>query len=384
VLNNATIVPNKTVLCPVCKAHQMTARCKRCRQCYLDRRGATLSHLAATKHYCHACGAEVSRGGSKTKRCRACYVKWRRDRGSASLVPESTPRIPLADFEDAWSRWGTAIGMMRERYSGPPTPRKKKNGYERVCVVPDVHAPFHEEEFLAELCAREGPISTKAIAIGDISDAYAFSTFTKYENVSFSEEWAQVTSVVQALSEAFQEVEIVIGNHDERLEKRLRERLSADQIAAVLYMTGGTLCPLTALAKHYPNVSIAKHVTPSGHSVDWFTTCGTDAWLGHPQKFSRVPAAALRAVEDWIRDHETVMGLGRPRLIVMGHTHQLAIVPFRSDTLLVECGSVCQVQSYQLSPRLGGRPQKRGYIWFEQHDGTTDLNSVGMRWFDVA
>ncbi len=371
----------------------MTIGCRRCVTCYRSRRGADLVHLSAKRKLCPDCGVEVSRGslppGKKSRRCRACHRKWREAEKAEQKRDEERDeqrsaniREPLADFEESWTRWQSAIGMMRDRYSGPPK-TKKKNGYERVCVVPDVHAPFHEEKFLAELCAREGPVSTKAIAIGDISDAYAFSTFTKYERVPFGEEWAQVTTVVQALSEAFQEVEIVIGNHDERLEKRLRERLSIDQVEAVMYMTGGTLCPLTALAKHYPNVSIAKHTTPSGHSVDWFTTCGKDAWLGHPQKFSRVPAAALRAVEDWIRDNETVMGLGHPRLIIMGHTHQLAIVPFRSDTLLVECGAICQAQSYQIGPRLGGRPQKRGYITFEQHDGISDLNSVTMRWFDV-
>jgi hypothetical protein len=175
----------------------------------------------------------------------------------------------------------------------------------------------------------------------------------------------------------------VIGNHDERLEKRLRQHLTDDMIEAVQYMTGGTLCPLTALVKEYENISIARHEVPnSKHTIDWFTTIG-DAWLGHPSRFSKVPGAALRSVEDWLLDNEVTLGMDRYRLIVLGHTHQLGLIPWRSNSMLVECGCVCSVQSYQLSPRLGGRPQKRGYVFFEQVDGVTDLNSVGMHWYDV-
>ena len=33
--------------------------------------------------------------------------------------------------------------------------------------------------------------------------------------------------------------------------------------------------------------------------------------------------------------------------------------------------------------KIGGRPQRRGYVTFEQVDGRTDLNSVTLHWFDV-
>ena len=152
-------------------------------------------------------------------------------------------------------------------------------------------------------------------------------------------------------------------------------------IDAVMYMTGGTLCPLTALTKQFSNITIARHEVPgTTHTVDWFTTIG-DAWLGHPQKFSRVPGNALRALEDWLLDVESSLGLDRFRVIVLGHTHQLALIPWRSNSMLVECGCVCRTQGYQLSPRLGGRPQKKGYVWFEQVDGITDMNSIGMHWY---
>jgi predicted phosphodiesterase len=317
-----------------------------------------------------------------------------------SLLPDYVPgssapvdpmvREPLASFEEAWAQWARTIGMMRERYAGPAdaTKRIKKRGADalksikqKILVIPDLHAPFHDQELFAKMIARETDVD-KAICIGDLSDSYSLSTFTQYRNVGFAEEWASVTLAMQTLSESFPTVEMVIGNHDARLEKRLRERLSEDQVEAVKYLAGGTLCPITALARKYPNVTVARHDVPGGETVDWFTTCG-DAWLGHPEKYSRVSGAALRFLEDWLADHEVDLGLERYRLVVMGHTHTASIFPYRNRMLLVETGCLCLTQGYMLKPKIGGRPQVRGYLTFEQTNGRTDLNSVRFHWLDA-
>lgn len=298
---------------------------------------------------------------------------------SPSTASNSPLKEPLASFEEAWAQWERTIGAMRDRYSGPPPVRP--SAVQKILVIPDLHAPFHEPALFAKMIARETDVD-KAICIGDLSDSYSLSTFTHYRNVSFAEEWASVTACLQAMSEAFPSVEMVIGNHDGRLEKRLRERLSEDQVEAVKYLANGNLCPITALARRFPNVTVARHDVPGGETVDWFTTCG-DAWLGHPEKYSKIPGAALRAVEDWLADHEVDLGLDRYRLILMGHTHTWSQFPWRNRALLVECGALCQVQGYMLKPKIGGRPQIRGYVTFEQTDGRTDLNSVRFHWLDA-
>jgi hypothetical protein len=297
-------------------------------------------------------------------------------------MPPQAPLEPLTSFEEAWAQWMKAVGMAKDRYR-PVQKRKpfKSNEHQKILVVPDLHAPFHEEQMFADMLEREAD-ADKVICIGDLSDSYALSTFTHYRRVSFSEEWASVTLCLQSLSERFPVVEVVIGNHDARLEKRLRERLSEDMVDAVKYLAGGVLCPVTALAKRYPNVNVANHVVAGGDSVDWFTTCG-DAWLGHPEKYSRVPGAALRFVEEWIADNEHALGLSRYRLLVLGHTHAYSQFLWRGGQMLIECGCLSQQAGYMLKPKIGGRPQRRGYVTFNQTDGITDLNSVRFHCFDV-
>jgi predicted phosphodiesterase len=294
-------------------------------------------------------------------------------------TPQEGPSVPLTTFDDAWAQWERTIGLVQDRYRGPK--QQTIGPREKILVIPDLHVPFHDEGLLAETCVREQD-ADRVVCIGDIGDAYALSRFLKYESVGFDEEWAQVTVVLQALSERFPQVDIIVGNHDARLEKQLLSHLTTDMIQAVRVMTGGTLCPLTALAKRYENVRIAKHVTPDGRIVEWFTAIG-DAWLGHPERFSRVPGSAARAVEEWLSDHERALGLERYPLIVMGHTHQMLWMPWRAGQLVIECGCLCQTQGYMLSPRIGGRPQRRGYVTFEQENGHTDLQSVRVVWLDA-
>lgn len=302
-----------------------------------------------------------------------------------SIPPSTEIREPLASFEEAWVRWQRAIGMAKDRYiRKQPTPKTAGAvpHVRKILVVPDLHAPFHEQEMFAAMLEREAD-ADHCICIGDLGDAYALSRFEKYEHMPYRDEWASVTLCMQELANRFPSVEIIIGNHDVRLERQLRQRLTEDMVDAIGFMTGGILCPITALARRYPNVTIAKHTTPEGRQVDWFTTVG-DAWLGHPERYSRIPGSALRGVEEWISDNECAVGLQEFRLIIMGHTHAAAIIPWRANKLLVECGCLCRQQGYMLSAKASGRPQRRGYVTFMQNDGRTDLNSVKFTWLDVA
>lgn len=303
-----------------------------------------------------------------------------RVRRAASLSIEAKEDEPLySAFEEAWRQWQKAIGMAKDHYK-PPT-RRSAIGTKKYVVLPDLHAPFHEADMLATLFHDEADADC-IVGIGDLGDSYALSRFEQYETMPYRDEWASVNLVMQEMASRFPEVLLILGNHDVRLERQLRTRLTKDMVDAISFMTGGVLCPITAMAKRYPNVTIANHTTPSGHDVGWFTSIG-DAWFGHPEKFSRVPGSVLRSVEEWLDDNKDHFGLDSYRMIVVGHTHQMAVLPWRSNTLLVECGCLCKTQGYMTSARIGGRPQRRGYVTFVQHHGKTDLNSVKLRWLDA-
>lgn len=324
---------------------------------------------------CPVCGVGKIKSVS-SKQCADCRFNRTVQRPDLTQK-EEVLNLP---FEEAWRNWMRAIGMAKDRCV-QPLRTFKNNERRKILVVPDLHAPFHESGMFAEMLEREAD-ADHVICIGDLGDAYALSRFLKYERMPYREEWAAVNLCMQELANRFPKVEIIIGNHDARLEKQLRSHLTEDMVDAVRMLTGGILCPITAMARRYENVTIARHPVPNGMDIDWFTTVG-DAWLGHPEKYSRVPGSAIRFTEEWLLDNEHALGLDQYRLIVMGHTHAYSQIPWRAGKLLVECGCLCSTQGYMLSPRIGGRPQRRGYLTFEQTDGRTDLNSVRFRWFDA-
>jgi hypothetical protein len=91
----------------------------------------------------------------------------------------------------------------------------------------------------------------------------------------------------------------------------------------------------------------------------------------------------LRAVEEWLADNESMLGLQRYKLVCLGHTHAYSQLYWRAGQMLIEVGCLCQTQGYMLKPKIGGRPQRRGYVTLVQHDGVTDLNSVRFHSFDA-
>jgi hypothetical protein len=303
-------------------------------------------------------------------------------RAKAAGYQANRSEIPVGmPFERDWKVWLEHIGAARERYAGPAKP-KARSGRLSVVAAGDFHIPFHHPGALATLLTVEKDADICVIG-GDFGDAHAASTFTKYEHVSYEEEHAGKTLVLSQLSETFPIVKYLKGsNHTDRWEKRLRENLTKDVLDAVLSMTGGILNPDLALVKRYPNVELATWTTPTKQDVSWLTVIG-DVALCHAEKYSRVPGSALRSIEEWIDDFTGTLGLPKLRAIIQFHTHAMAVLPYKSDMLLIEPGAMCKTHSYQLGARIAGRPQRLGYVRFELVDGHLDVNSVRLRWLDA-
>ncbi len=297
------------------------------------------------------------------------------------IEPLPVKELPRMAFEREWQMWQKEIGMAKDRYAGPAV-SKARAGRLRILVVPDLHAPFHDPAAVAAMLEREKDIDI-CVLMGDIGDSYSLSRFLKYESCPYEKELASVTLLLQTFSERFPIVRIIEGNHDgPRIEKQLLERLSGDLVSAIRSMTGGTLSPIAALCKRFPNIEMVAPQTDNGHKLKWMTQIG-DALFMHAEKYSRVPGSAMRSIDEWLTDFEDTIGLDDYRVLVQAHTHQLSWLPWKSNRLLIECGCLCTSHGYQFTARIGGRPQRRGWVVLEQVDGKTDINRSRVVWFDA-
>jgi hypothetical protein len=293
--------------------------------------------------------------------------------------PQEQIRAPLATYDEAWTQFAKALGMAKDRYAGPAKPRKASTR-QRIVAAGDFHVPFHDRAAVAELIAREAGHTDVLFIGGDFGDAQSASIFTKYDHVPFTEELAETKACLDHLSEAFPKIVYLRGsNHMDRVEKRIRENLDKDLVDAILYMTGGHLSPDLVLAKRYPNVEIACWETPHGQRVPWLAVMG-DVAFSHAEKYSVTPGFATRKVQEWLDDFSGTLGLPEIRAVVQFHTHAMSLLPWRSDGVLIEPGCLCTTHGYQLRSKIGGRPQRVGYVVFEMEDGRIDFDSITLRW----
>ena len=295
------------------------------------------------------------------------------------IAIEPSPHLPVT-ADEAWQQIDGWIGRKRIPKVKPPT--WTAGAEQRIVVAGDFHSPFQDNEAVATLIAEEGPRTDTLIVSGDLMDFYSISRFLKYERVSIEQEIAGADALLGQLSAAFPDVLIVSGNHDvQRFEKQLRSFLAPEMMHCIELLTGGNLSIIHMLAKRYPNVRFAPQ--PVGqYKLSWLTQVG-DLIVSHAEKFSTVPGSALRKIEEGLSDFEQVYGLKPWRVLVQAHTHAHSVVLWHADKMLVEGGAMCLTHGYQLTARMGGRPQRIGYTTLRQINGVTDLNSVSFRWLNA-
>ncbi len=299
--------------------------------------------------------------------------------GGQMRQSEPSPRLPVS-ADECWTVLDGFIGRTKKKAMRPPAIRKGDT--KRLVIASDFHAPFQSNHAVSELIAREAKTTDTLILAGDVQDFYSISRFVKYEHVPIEQELAAVDALLGQLSAAFSDILIIAGNHDHaRFEKQIRSLLSPEMMHVVEYLTGGQMSVIKALAKRYPNIRFGGHQVER-HHVSWFTQVG-DLLVTHAEKFSVVPGSALRAIESWFSDQQDILDLKPWRVIAQAHTHQLGIFPFKSDKLLCEVGCFSSTHGYMLQARVGGRPQRRGYVKLDQVKGETDINSVRMVWLDA-
>lgn len=274
-----------------------------------------------------------------------------------------------------------AIDDPRPSYPEPPVlteivPSVKKPSGKptRILVIPDLHAPFHEESMLDVALGTPADV---VVVMGDVLDMYAVSRFTQYEKVTADDEWTSGQKIMQRIADKYPEVHVITGNHDKRLERQVRSHVPLEWVEFILKANGGSLNPLKAICREFPNVRVVENVIDSRLSADWFVKIG-DCIFSHAEKYSRVPGSALRGVEEWFSDFEHVTGVTGYKVVVQAHTHSMCMFPWRADKWLVECGCLCKQHGYQYQSRISGRPQRRGFVTMSQTDGVTDVNSIRL------
>lgn len=244
----------------------------------------------------------------------------------------------------------------------------------KILSISDLHFPFCRTELLYEVI-RANQDADIVVVNGDMFDGYAFSTFTKDTYVNPITEYQNVFSLVKYLSDNFEKVVLVRGNHDSRSSKYLTklmpkstsEIFRPDLIARVA--NGEEIDEkgqLVALHK-FKNV-LYNHAEP------WFAMIGKTIFA-HPSGFKSGPGGTVVRLEELFNIR---LGSDAYDSIVCAHTHRVLRMVLRRK-LLMEQGCFASHLEYQFKEDMIFANAVNGYaVVYQDREGNTDFNKSNV------
>lgn len=267
--------------------------------------------------------------------------------------------------------------------SYPYTPQVKKFKAvtkNKVLVLSDIHEPYTDDNLFKQVYEKDGDCDIVILA-GDIGDFYSKSRFKKTKLVSFKEELRSVFFRMEWLSSHFRNVKMMVGNHDNRPEKKFQELLGGD--VDLLFLTENNL--MKRLASFFDNIELVGttlKTSDNSYNIDL-----THIWqfndiiFTHAEISATQESAILTRISQQLFRWKENIGLKPYKIIMQGHNHT-ALIQHKGNE--VWCLLPCLANSksigfgYIYSAKMIGNPPQVGYVTLFNDKGKTDINSIKL------
>ena len=253
---------------------------------------------------------------------------------------------------------------------------------EKIFIFSCLHIPFDRQDLFVrsvEEAVADG--CTTAVAAGDFIDCYGMcgAKFNKVKRFEFPlrEEVKRADLYLQYLSEKFEKVYFLGGNHLERVRKFFAERVGPENLWLVRYDL------LEFMTEPYGNFEVVRN-SFRGNDVNWLWRHG-DLVVTHREIGSGIPLRPTLATHDRLQNWQHVFGFNDDyRCLVEAHTHLLGQVTFLDGKyLLFEAGCLCKHPQYAMEAKFPYPfPQTCGYTVIATDRGRVDFQNSYQRFFE--
>lgn len=242
----------------------------------------------------------------------------------------------------------------------------------KIISFSDLHIPFFLWEDM-EKALNQHKDANVVVLNGDILDAYIFSTFSKSKNIAAIKEYRMAFDLVHYLSDHFETVVLVSGNHDYRTSKALKTA-GFNQDSASVY--GGDLLFRISNGEKLSEEATLEEKLDFDNVIyqradAWYVRIGKTIFC-HPSGFgNKYPGATVVKLLDHFSER---MHHNDFDSIVVGHTHKVykGIV---SGKMLIEQGAMAHKLPYQFQADLRFKNAMNGYaIVYQDANGNTNFN----------
>ena len=289
----------------------------------------------------------------------------------------------------AHNAYGTKVRILRDIASQGHELRKRHNittTKGKFFVCSDLHG-----HLLAVNCFREGVLSNldaeTAVIVGDALDFHDTSFFKDSVAVPLRVEFEVLAGALSALTQLFERVIVVRGNHDMRPAKVIQAHFDAPALAPFMQ---GARDPLGLLCQGYGFDAYGAVVQKYdwGGRIDYSHTGlmgkGSLRRVGHTifshadKYLASAPLATVRWVDNklwqaWRIPHDCV---------IQGHTHALGMAILNNQHIIAESGCMSDVPGYVNNAKLKYRDQAKGWIeLYQDEQGQVDLRRTKFQWY---
>ncbi len=254
----------------------------------------------------------------------------------------------------------------KSKWHRRPDPRK-------MLSLSDPHAPYESEEVFRHALAHHHDAES-LIMPGDIGDYYSKSRFKKTHPGKFPDEVLAVFRRLEWASTHFRRVYVMLGNHDNRPEKKIASLLDVDP--ELLIFTETNL--LEHLAAYFPNVEFVQHhVADEGVRITHVWQYGDMIFL-HGEISRTQASATMEWLSTWLHRWKHILKLKPYRVIFQGHNHQSMKLDVDGETWmqLPTASDPYSLGMEYVFKRMYKNPPVVGYTVIHHDEGVCDRNAT--------
>ena len=270
-------------------------------------------------------------------------------------------------------RWEKIKGMQKEyeMIAEKKSVGIVKNISRKILTLSDIHFPFGLIDELRKAIELHSDADI-VVLNGDILDGYAFSTYGRGRRIAALKEYRMAFDFVKELTERFEKIVIVSGNHDRRpaktlarndFEKEATQILRPDLLARIA--NGEMLNEFGECTKKYDFDNVLYQQYDS-----WYVRIGKTIFC-HPDAYQGGnPGATVMMLNKYFMNR---IGGEQYDSIVVGHTHRIYKGIFM-NRMLIEQGAMASRMPYQHKADLRFPHAMNGYaVIYQDDEGNTDF-----------
>jgi len=234
----------------------------------------------------------------------------------------------------------------------------------KVLYMADLHIPFTVYDLVKHII-REHKDADILVLNGDILDLFNISTFSKDKTIALKRELEEGRAFLELVSNIFEDVILIEGNHERRLRNYIRHIIPVD-----LHF----LFPQDALEVIQQGTVFKKSPLSNVHVVGSWWIQLWDTIFAHPDNYSSVPMRTVIQTSEHFK-----MVKNRPhKACIIGHTHQAGKLIDR-DTLVMETGCLQYDVDYKHGSKFIKTTWTRAHaiIYFDE-DGNIQFNESNV------